>query len=268
MHEITVDWEKQWAERIKEIKRISGTDYWNKRAEDYNDYIRTSRYEHGKKIKEIFEREGILKPDFEVLDIAAGPGSATIPFAESVRKVVAVEPAEEMCKKLISNSHEAGCKNIEIINSKWEKINTAVYEHRFDLVVCSHALWHFPDIVEQLNRMNRVSKAYCCIAESAGGYGTACDMYKTLGIDSQDFDYFIHIYNILYRENIAANVRIIDTVMRRSVYSGVRMWELVLGKYRKPTEKDREIIREYVLRNSEDDVYERKGKMAVIWWQN
>ncbi|NOY09797.1 MAG: class I SAM-dependent methyltransferase [Spirochaetes bacterium] len=268
MHEIMVDWKKEWAERIKETKRISSTDYWNKRAEDYNDYIRTSGYEHGKKIKEIFKREGILKPDFEVLDIAAGPGSVTIPFAESVRKVVAVEPAEGMCKKLMSNSHEAGCENIEIINRKWEEINVAAYERKFDLVVCSHALWHFPDIVEQLNRMNRVSNGYCCIAEGVGSYDTARDMYKTLGIDSQDFDHYIHIYNILYGENIAANVRIIDTVMRRSFYSGIRMWELVLGKYRKPTEKDSEIIREHVLRNSKDDIYERKGKMAVIWWQN
>ncbi|MEA1864221.1 MAG: class I SAM-dependent methyltransferase, partial [Euryarchaeota archaeon] len=88
--------EKEWAEKVKETSRISGTDYWNKRAEDYADYIRTSDYEHGRKIKEVFEREGILKEDFEVLDIAAGPGSVTIPFAESVRKVTAVEPAEEM----------------------------------------------------------------------------------------------------------------------------------------------------------------------------
>ena len=46
--------EKEWAEKVKKTSRISGSDYWNKRALDYADYIRTSDYEHGRKIKEIF----------------------------------------------------------------------------------------------------------------------------------------------------------------------------------------------------------------------
>ena len=73
----------------------------------------------------------------------------------------------------------------------------------------------FKDIVEQITRMNKVSKGYCCIAESVKYKDTFCDMYYTLGINSQDFDYFIHIYNILYQRNINVNVRMLDTVMRR-----------------------------------------------------
>lgn len=64
------------------------------------------------------------------------------------------------------------------------------------------------------------------------------------------------------------NVRMIDNVMRRSVFSGLRIWELFLAKYRKPTEKDKKIIRGHVEQNSKDGIYERKGKMAVIWWEN
>ena len=36
----------------------------------------------------------IITPDFEVLDIGAGPGTLAIPFAERVRKATAVEPSK------------------------------------------------------------------------------------------------------------------------------------------------------------------------------
>lgn len=250
----------------KETSRISGSDYWNKRAEDYVDYIRTSDYEHGRKIKEIFEREGILNGDFEVLDIAAGPGSVTIPFAESVKKVTAVEPAEEMCKRLEENSQEKNLKNIEVINKKWEEVNDAESENKFDLVVCSHALWQFEDIGEQLMRINRVSRGYCCIASGVRSDKAFDEMYQKLGLDTDDSDHFINVYNILHQRNIFANVAMIDTVMRRSINSGIRMWELLLSKYRDPASGDMDIIRQHVSDNSENGIYKKEGRMAVIWW--
>ena len=267
MQEEVIDWEKEWAEKMRDTSRISGSDYWNKRAEDYTDYIRTSDFEHGRKIKEIFETEGILNEDFEVLDIAAGPGSVTVPFAESVKKVTAVEPAEEMCKRLIENAKKKRLENIEIINKKWEEVSDAEFENEFDLVVCSHALWQFPNIGEQLTRINRVSRAYCCIANGVRSDKTFSEMYQKLGQDTDDSDHFIDSFNILHQRNILANVKMIDTVMRRSVNSGITMWELFLGKYREPTETDMEIIREHVLNNSKNGIYERKGKMAVVWWK-
>lgn len=81
-----------------------------------------------------------------------------------MKRVTAVEPAEEMCRRLVDNSLDLGLKNIEIMNTIWEEVNDAEYEDRFDLVVCSNALWQFPDIKEQLARMNMVSRGYCCIA--------------------------------------------------------------------------------------------------------
>ncbi len=236
------DWEKQWLERIKSKEKNASmdsvTDYWNKRAEDYADYIRTSDYDHGRKIKEIFEKENILKRDFEVLDIGAGPGSLTIPFAESVKKVTAVEPAREMCKYLMRNSKEKGLENIEVINKRWEDIDDAEFEKKFDIVICSHVIWHFSDIGKQLMRMNNASRRYCCIATSAKSESQSFDgMYQKLGLltDGVQISDFIYLFNILYYRNILANVAIIDTVMKRSVSSGISMWELFLGRYREPT---------------------------------
>lgn len=262
-----IKWEKEWEEKTISTSKVSGTDYWDKRAEDYTNYIKTSDYDHGRKIRMIFENAGILKLEFEVLDIAAGPGSVSIPFAEVVRKVTAVEPAKEMAKNLIKNAQEKGIKNTEIINKKWEEVNDTELEKKFDLVICSHASWQFSDIGEQLMRMNKASRGYCCIGNGVKSDGQFEEMYRKLKINPESLDRYIYLFNILYQRGILANVRMIDVVMRRSVNSAISMWELLLNKYREPTDKDKEIIRNHVFSNCEKGIYQRKSKMAVMWWK-
>jgi len=262
-----INWEREWEEKTIDTSKVSGTDYWNKRAEDYANYIKTSDYNHGRKIRAIFENADILKPEFEVLDIAAGPGSVSIPFAEAVNKVTSIEPAIEMVKHLIKNAQERGIENIEVINKKWEEVNEAEFEKKFDLVVCSHASWQFPNIGEQLIRMNRVSRGYCCFANGVKSNDEFGEMYRKLGINPESLDHFIYLFNILYQRGILANVRIFDVVMRRSVNSAISMWELLLSKYREPVDRDKEIIRKHVYDNSDNGIYEKKSKMAVMWWK-
>jgi len=172
-----------------------------------------------------------------------------------------------MVKHLIKNAKEKGLKNIEIINKKWEEVNDAEFEKKFDLVVCSHASWQFPDIGEQLIRMNRVSRGICCFADGVNSNDEYGEMHSKLEINPENLDRFIYLFNILYQRGILANVSIFDVVMRRSVNSAISMWELLLNKYREPADRDKEIIRKHVCGNSDNGIYERKSKMAVIYWK-
>jgi hypothetical protein len=45
------------------------------------------------------------------------------------------------------------------------------------------------------------------------------------------------------------------------------MLELNLSKYRTPTEKDMEIIKKHVTKHSSSGIYQKSGKMAVMWWK-
>ena len=44
---------KRMGEKTIGTSKVSGTDYWNKRAEDYTNYIKTSDYNHGKNKNDI-----------------------------------------------------------------------------------------------------------------------------------------------------------------------------------------------------------------------
>ena len=267
-----IDWEEEWQRAIEKLEERAikrrDVSYWDERAEDYANYIKMSKYEHGFKIREVLEKEGIFKPNFEVLDIGAGPGSLTIPFAKVVKRVVAIEPSHEMCKRLEKNAKEEGVENITIINSKWEDIDTDRIG-KFDLVICSNVCWMFKDIGNQLMRINKASKRFCCIAISASLKDERIynGLFGRLGISENRIPYHLYLYNILYQKGILANMKIIDTLMRRSANSAIRHLELFLGTLKTLTERDKEIIRQYVMENSKNGVFMRRGKMAVIWWK-
>ena len=263
------DWEVEWEKNISDTAARSGTDYWNRRAEDYNDYIVNSGFANGIKASEILETEDILQPNFHVLDIAAGPGAMTIPFAEKTAKVTAVEPTQNMQKYLIQNAENRNLNNIVILEKLFETLDMGTYANQFDLVVISHGLFHFPDIGRQLIRINALSKGYCCIVEGLKENMTSLNMHKQLDIDNTaiDFDNFIALYNILYRRRIFANVKIFDSVMRRSVASAISLWEKFLGKYRTVTQADKMLIREHVAEHTKDGMYTSVGKMGMIYWR-
>ncbi len=113
--------------------------------------------------------KGNKDPSFEVLDIGAGPGTLTIPFARVVRKVTAIEPSREMTKYLMKNAEEEGIKNIEIIDRSWLEVDDSEISKKFDVVACSHLLWQFRDVGRQLKWMEGASKGYCCVVHHADG---------------------------------------------------------------------------------------------------
>lgn len=259
------NWEEEW-KRMIGSGNISDSSYWNKRAEDYNDYIETSNFEHGMKIRENLEAAGILKEDIEVLDIAAGPGSVSIPIAQSVGKVTVIEPAEEMLKYLTKNAEKKDVTNIEMVKSTWQEVNENEWQKSFDLVICVHALWHFPDIGDQVMRMNQVSRGYCCLVDGVNN-DDLTEMYHKLGIKEERFNRFIYLFNILFHRGILSNVRMFDVLMKRSRRSAETMWELVLSKYREPDDRDRKLIKDYLDENCRNGLYQKKSKMALIWWK-
>jgi len=115
--------------------------------------------------------------------------------------------------------------------------------------------------------MNRASRKYCCIAVGFRRHWDS-DLYKELKIPPwRTFDHFIYVYNILYKRGIVANVKVIDYTVRLPVESAIRMLERRLSRYRELTDEDRKIIRNYVLKNSEDGIFKRREKTALIYWQ-
>lgn len=262
-----IDWEKAWTFGIDEMNRLSTTSYWNRRAEDYSDMVLASNCNHGRKILELFEREKLLKKEWNVLDIASGPGAITIPFAEHVCKVTAVEPAEKMAAALMSYAQNKGLSNVEVIPQPWQEIDVETYAKQYDLVICCHALWQFPDILPQIRRMEAVSRGYCCLAHSFEPPAEQLKIKKTLKIEESSFDQFLTLLNLLNDSKVHPNVDVLDYTLTRSATSAISWIKNFVEKYRPVETKDIEHIQEYVQNHAVKDMYQVNGKMGVFWWK-
>lgn len=261
------DLESLWADLCSEESLRCSPEYWNSRAEDYADFIVNSDFDHGRKILDVFEKEGVINQNWDVLDIGSGPGAISIPFASEVRSVTSVEPASEMARNLMEQAKIRNLSNISLIAKTWQDLTTADHIGKYDLAICSHAIWHFPDIINQIDRMQRVSSNYCAIAHGIFDAGQAEPIYQKLGIPRDDVDRFIMVKRILEGRGIYPQVSVVSTSMKRSVQSARSMLTLCLKKYREAQPEDKTMIEEYLAIHSKDGMFEREGKMGLLWWR-
>lgn len=273
-----IDWEKLWSDARKDSAQskyrkdvVEGR--WDITAEDYRDSIQRNDYEYGRNVIGVIK--DFIEPDFEVLDIGAGPGTLTIPIARLVNKVTVVDPSKGMIKVLEESATATGIENIETINKTWQEIDDAEIREKFDLVITSNVLWQFDDVGEQLMRMHKASRKYCLHSVGAGSTNGGVDSDIWFEIMNKEYPYhrvdYIYIYNILHSKGIYANINIIDSshVIEKSVNDGIGFYEYRYDLYTEITPRVREIIKDYVLKNAVNGIYRResKGKMAVIWWE-
>jgi 2-polyprenyl-3-methyl-5-hydroxy-6-metoxy-1,4-benzoquinol methylase len=261
----SIDWRAAWKACVEESGRVSTPGYWDSRAYDYAKMVDTSDCNHGRKILDLFEKQGILRNDWDVLDIASGPGALTLPFAERVHSVMAIEPAPQMALCLMENARRHGLKNIGVIPKTWQEVKVSDYEKKFDLVTCCHALWQFPDLLEQVRRMEAVCRGYCCLAH--GVDVSERELKKSLGAPMEGNDQFITLFNFLNNEGFYPNVNILEYSLMWPVEAAIASKERFVEKYRPLNDQDREIIREYITRHTTDGIYTIPGRMGVLWWK-
>lgn len=263
----SIDLESLWTDLCSEESLRCSPEYWNSRADDYVDFIVNSDFDHGRKILNHFINEELLEPNWDIVDIGSGPGAISIPFAAKVQSVTSVEPATEMAKNLLKQAEIRNISNISVIPKTWQDVTVSDHLGKYDLAICSHVIWHFPDLFFQIERMQRVSRRYCAIAHGVFEAGQTEHIYKNLGMPRDDADRFIMVKQILENRGIFPEVSIVPTKMKRTVKSARSMMLLGLKKYREVQPEDEEMVDKYLALHSKDGMFERQGKMGLLWWR-
>lgn len=264
-----IDWEEMWKKNHEERERLQrkeyGIEYWDMAAEDFSFSRKTNGYEYGGKVRNALSE--VLNSDSEVLEIGPGPGTFVIPFASEVRKVTAVEPSEGMIRELKKNAEEKGIGNFGIINKKWEDVEETEIAGKYDLVICSTVLWIFKDVWQQLRKMEKASRGYCCVVEGTGT-GDYVELYrKVMGNKWPKFSGYNHVYNILYNRERFANVTMVSHTGQIPVDRWIKNRERVFDQFIEVTPDVKMKIREHVSEKSDGGNYVMEGKAAVIWWK-
>ena len=131
-------------------------DRWAGRAADYDRRVRAAPSADAPVWRLL--RSLLPEPAAEatVLDIGAGTGRWTLPYAAAARRVTALEPSPSMRARLEENVARAGLRNVEIRPDAWP---AAVPPH--DLVLCAHSMYGAPDIARWIAAMEAAARAVC-----------------------------------------------------------------------------------------------------------
>jgi SAM-dependent methyltransferase len=92
------------------------------------------------------------------LDIGAGGGRLTIPIAERVARVVALDPSESMRDTLRAAASEAKRDNLEIVDGRWP---VEGWDEAVDVTLAAHSIYDIADIGPFLDAMERHSRRLC-----------------------------------------------------------------------------------------------------------
>jgi len=259
-------WEEKQKQRTRPLKIVYDKDFRAKFAEDYSEQAKYNNYEYGRKATEALSE--MLDEDFEVLEIGAGPGTLTIPLAETVKKVVAIESSEMAVEYLKRNIKGSRVENVEIMNRNWMEVDDHEIKDRFDLVACSHFLWQVRDLEKHLEKMENASRKYCAVIQPAGRDSMVKEMWTKITGESYngkfdpDADYFAYL--ILRQWGRLVNVRLMNYGIERNFEQEVRYIASFMGKYVEVDTHMKEIIEQYV---SEKGLHKEKRSAVVMWWR-
>lgn len=253
-------WKQNYIEREQRIRSNPLIDYWDKRARDFSLMRKSNDYDFGRKVYAALSE--VLSPDATMLDIGAGPGSFTVPFAQKIKFVTAVEPSKGMADVLRENVKEAGVENITVIEALLEDLpQDPSHDFQFDLVAISLVLWMFPDVWPRILQMERYAKSSCVIVAGIPDW-------KNPGVTGNtDVEEFQVLYNMLISKGRFPHVSIIDYRCERTIVDEIACRKLMYEQYEQDlTLEAEENIRREVVAGAKDGMCLIASRSAVIRW--
>jgi SAM-dependent methyltransferase len=137
------------------------------------------------------------------LNIGAGNGRWTVPAANIVSSVTAVEPSDSMLEMLRENITKAGLENIRILKARWEEVETEPH----DIVSCTHAIYEAVDFFAFIRKMEKNARERCyLVLRLPPSDGITGELFQEIYGHPYDSPNAILAYNALYSMGIYPNV--------------------------------------------------------------
>ena len=144
-----------------------------------------------------------LSEEMTVIDIGAAVGRWTIPIAERVRAVSAVEPVEAMRRVLSERVAARGLTNVRLVESPW--LDASVGPH--DVAVAAYSMYTSPDLAAFARKMDACARRACFMAlRIPAPDGVIGELAERIHGEWHDSPNFVVGYNVLLEAGFAPNV--------------------------------------------------------------
>lgn len=135
--------------------------FWDRRAKKYPLPYDESVYSRTIYVLERIKTIGCSFSEKEVLEIGAGTGVYTLPISKIAKRVVAIDPSDEMLKILKEQTKIYNVTNIEIFQNFWQDIDIDKIGFRKNFDIVLSAMTPAIKTEEDIIKMENCCKQWC-----------------------------------------------------------------------------------------------------------
>jgi ubiquinone/menaquinone biosynthesis C-methylase UbiE len=261
------DWAELWHQKLEKTTfKGNGAAFWDHWAKSVS-----HTGSHGKYTGELLKRMK-LSSDFSVLDVGAGTGKLTLPLAQRVQFVTALDQSAVMLDIIRKKAAAQNIQNIRLLHLDWNKATTGKDFQLHDIVLASRSLPSGNDITGSLKLIDKSAGYACYLTLKADGYDRLeADLCRLLNIEYNPLPEYTILYNLIYSLGILANVDIFRTNDRRTYSSLEEAYTQIVRSYPVNDGQVRQKIMDFLAaRLYQQDgslILDKKTDWALIWWE-
>jgi SAM-dependent methyltransferase len=263
-----LDWIQLW-QNAREQKSWSskGAADWDKKAASF------AARNHQSPYVALFLSRLPLDKSHSVLDIGSGPGTLSLPLAELVNSVTAVDYSQGMLDILTSQANEKKLANIKSILGSWEDDWETLGIEPHDIAIASRSM-NVADLIMAINKLNEYAKKYVFITDRIAPSPFDPAAFAAIGREFNSGPDYIYTINILYQLNIHPNVEILELERDICFQDMGEALDSYCWMFKDLTSTERALLEQYlqsrtVSSSSEQLVIRREfpPRWAMIWWR-
>ena len=262
----------EWADRWRALAShdlMTGSDGEERMVERWRGLAARLDREQGMRPDPLFDFvTEKLTPEMTVIDVGAGVGRWTIPLAERVRAVTAVEPVPGMRAVLQERLDRRGVSNVGLVEEGWMEADVPVH----DVAVAVASMYTSADIVGFARKLEGCSSRWAMMVMRIAAFdGAIGELSLAIHGEWHDSPNFVVGYNALMEAGITPNVFIedkpisywADPTLEEAVARAKRHLRLTNGDF---DPLIRETLGRRLTRTETGYQWPDGMRSAVVWW--
>ena len=263
-----LNWHELWQNaRSKKSWTAKGPADWDKKASSFAARNSDSPY-----VSLVLEHLPI-DSSMSILDAGSGPGTLSLPLAQKVQSVTALDYSQGMLEVLRQTAAKKKLDNITTILGSWEDNWDDLHIGRHDICIASRSL-SVANLQGALGKLNDHAKQYVFVADRISPTPFDPGAFQAVGRPFRSGPDYIYTINTLYSMGIHPCVDIISLKQETSFSSEDAAFESYSWMFKDMSKTERESLRGYLRENStrcsDGSILVKRAqppRWALIWWK-
>lgn len=263
-----LDWHALWQNARKEKSwTAKGPDDWDKKAPSFSKRNSNSVF-----VESVLKRIPLSNVT-TILDAGSGPGTLSLPLANKVKTVTAIDYSKGMLEVLNEQAEKQDITNITTVLGSWEDDWERLNIKQHDICIASRSL-SVANLRAALGKLNRYANDYVFVVDRINPTPFDNGAFAALNRPFRSGPDYIYTINTLYSMDIHPCVDIISlekTISFPSIDTALESYRWMFQDL--TIEEERKLI-DYIQNNSSSG---KKGEItinrpspsrwALIWWK-